>query len=134
VLRSSITQDGAAQQEDFPGQILALETKVIVTFGVGIAVTALFFTSFALLIVVLLTTRPRYRPLHLAGDPAKIVSAAALIMNQGRTRETLPQAGLCSRMDAQNLLKRRKYQTTHNSLHDVTRGDIVVPSEYMYSR
>jgi hypothetical protein len=119
VLQSSLTQEGASQNDNIQGKIIVVERRVIVTGGVAIALAALLFSSFCLLVLIWWWSSLRRRPLNLRSDPATTTLIASLVTLEPRTRLAIRNLDQSSKRQMQESLLEKHFYTLPNALHEL---------------
>jgi hypothetical protein len=102
------------------GEATIVETRVVVLTEIGFTLTALFFTSAILLLIVLWTSRLTQRPLNLRSDPASTVGLGLLLNRRLGGLSALKRMHHASSVDLYTELQGDKYLTANSSL---LRGD-----------
>lgn len=107
-----------ASTDSVSGKVTKIESRIIATAGVAIALASFLCISLSLQVVVWSLSRNRVRPLHLMEDPATTTGIAALIDVGSQTHMNLRKLKHHSHTLVNSTLGEKEYYTTHNNLHE----------------
>lgn len=116
MLQYSLLQQSASQSENFEGRAFVIQSRVVVNSEVAITLSVLLTISFALLLLVWYSSRPRVRPLELEVDPATTIGIVSLIASGTNAREDLQRLNQPSKTELTNILHPKTYYTYQNVL------------------
>lgn len=128
VLQYSLGKDDTAPKA-IEGRITKIQKRVIVQTEASIVLAILLLISLCLSLWIWRASNLVSRPLNLSLNPATAVGIAALVTSNDSIRANLRDHGLSSRKQLENLLEKKRYQTSPGALHELTQSHIVASSK-----
>lgn len=122
ILQYSLQAQGALTDK-IAGKATKIESRVIVTAGVAIALASFLLISLFLQLVVWFLSRIRARPLNLKQDPAATIGITTLIGVGSQTYESLRKPKQDSHMLVASIPGNKQFFTTYNKLHELNSAE-----------
>jgi hypothetical protein len=133
VLRSSLEAPGATRSEQVVGKMQSVKRRITVSPEVAYALSALFFVSFGLLLLVTWLSRAQRRPLNLAHDPASVLGITSLIVSDASVLSPLRELDQTSKKQMVAALRDRYYSTSPGRLFEVQKQSYAISTCKIYS-
>jgi hypothetical protein len=115
-LQSTFSKLGKQNAPSFDGQISFTEQRIVVSAGIGIALSTILLFSAAMFAAVFFHTRLRRRPLNLSRDPGSAAAMTALIADNADVRACFGESGRLSQRSMQRLLSGKTFSLDNHML------------------